>query len=110
MDFGISCITYNDYEKKNSFRIKGYSPYYMAPEQKQHICYQYLTDIYGFGSTLADLFFGIKIEYGKRLKDFLEIKVETEIEIGIKKILERCLKEIPKERYPHMLLIKEQLL
>jgi serine/threonine protein kinase len=34
MDFGISCITYNDYEKKNSFRIKGYSPYYMAPEQK----------------------------------------------------------------------------
>jgi hypothetical protein len=42
---------------------------------------------------LADVFFGIKIEYGKRLKEFLEIKVETEIERGIKTILERCLKE-----------------
>jgi hypothetical protein len=42
---------------------------------------------------LADIFFGIKIEYGKRLKEFLEIKVETDIERGIKKILERCLKE-----------------
>jgi hypothetical protein len=40
---------------------------------------------------LVDIFFGIKIESGKRLKEFLEIKVETEIEIEIKKILERCL-------------------
>ena len=45
----------------------------MAPEQKKEKCYQYLTDIYGFGSTLADIFFGIKIEYGKRLKKFLEL-------------------------------------
>lgn len=36
----------------------------MAPEQDKKICYQYLTDIYGYGSTLADIFFGIKIEYG----------------------------------------------
>jgi len=49
--------------------------------------------VYGFGSTLSDLFFGIKIEYGKKLKEFLNLKVETEIEKGIKKILERCLKE-----------------
>jgi hypothetical protein len=42
---------------------------------------------------LADIFFGIKIEYGKRLKEFLDLKVETDIERGIKKILERCLKE-----------------
>jgi hypothetical protein len=42
---------------------------------------------------MADIFFGIKIEYGKRLKEFLELKVETEIEIGMKKILEICLKE-----------------
>ena len=42
---------------------------------------------------MADIFFGIKIEYGKRLKEFLDIKVETEIEKGIKRILERCLKE-----------------
>ncbi len=65
----------------------------MAPEQNEGKCYQYITDVYGFGSILADIFFGIKIEYGKRLKEFLEIKVETEIESGIKKILERCLKE-----------------
>ena len=63
----------------------------MAPEQDKQKCYQYLTDVYGFGSTLADIFFGIKIEYGKRLKEFLEIKVETDIERGMKKILERCL-------------------
>ena len=69
----------------------GCSPLYMAPEQKNGKCYQYLTDVYGFGSTLADIFFGIKIEYGKRLKEFLEIKVETDIERGMKKILERCL-------------------
>ena len=61
----------------------------MAPEQNNQKCFQYLTDVYGFGSTLADIFFGIKIEYGKRIKEFLEIKVETEIEKGIKKILER---------------------
>jgi hypothetical protein len=42
---------------------------------------------------LADIFFGIKIEYGKRLKEFLDLKVDTDIERGIKKILERCLKE-----------------
>jgi hypothetical protein len=42
---------------------------------------------------LADIFFGIKIEYGKKIREFLEIKVETDIERGIKKILERCLKE-----------------
>ncbi len=91
-------------------RILGGSPLYMAPEQDNKKCYQYLTDVYGFGSTLADIFFGIKIEYGKRIKEFLEINVETEIETGIKKILERCLKKQPKERYPHMLEIKEQLL
>ncbi len=45
----------------------------MAPEQKKGICYQYLTDVYGFGSTMVDIFFGIKIEYGKRLKEFLEL-------------------------------------
>ncbi len=82
----------------------------MAPEQVKGICYQYLTDIYGFGSTMVDIFFGIKIEYGKRLKEFLELKVESEIEIGMKKILEKCLKEQRKDRYPHMLDIKEQLL
>ncbi len=88
----------------------GGTPIYMAPEQKKEKCYQYLTDVYGFGSTLADIFFGIKIEYGKRLKEFLDLKVETDIEKGIKKILERCLKEQPKDRYPHMLEIKKQLL
>ncbi len=81
----------------------GGTPVYMAPEQKKDKCYQRLTDIYGLGSTLVDIFFGIKIEYGKRLKEFLEIKVDTEIEKGIKKILERCLKEEPKDRYLHML-------
>ncbi len=80
----------------------GASPLYMAPEQKSGKCYQYLTDIYGFGSTLADIFFGIKIEYGVKLKEFLEIKVDSEIEKGIKKILERCLKEQHTDRYPHM--------
>ncbi len=79
----------------------------MAPEQKNGKCYSSLTDIYGFGSTLADIFFGIKIESGERLKDLLEIKVENDIEIGIKNILERCLKEKPKDRYPHFLDIKE---
>ena len=88
----------------------GGTPIYMAPEQKTYKCYQYLTDVYGFGSTLADIFFGIKIEYGKRLKEFLDLKVDTDIERGIKKILERCLKEQPNDRYPHMLDIKEQLL
>ena len=91
--------------KLGTVRNMGCSPLYMAPEQRNEKCYQYLTDVYGFGSTLADIFFGIKIEYGKRLKELLELKVETEIEIGIKKILERCLKEQPKDRYPHMLLI-----
>jgi hypothetical protein len=42
---------------------------------------------------MVDIFFGIKIEHGNRLKEFLELKVESEIEIGMKKILERCLKE-----------------
>ncbi len=91
--------------KLGTVRNMGFSPLYMAPEQRNEKCYQYLTDVYGFGSTLADIFFGIKIEYGKRLKEFLEIKVETDIERGIKKILERCLKEQPNERYPHMLQI-----
>ncbi len=82
----------------------------MAPEQSKGMCYQYLTDVYGFGSTIVDIFFGIKIEYGKRLNEFLELEMETEIEIGMKKILERCLKVQPKDRYPHMLEIKKQLL
>jgi hypothetical protein len=45
----------------------------MAPEQSKGKCYPYLTDVYGFGSTMADIFFGIKIEYGKRMREFLEI-------------------------------------
>jgi hypothetical protein len=45
---------------------------------------QHLKKSASIGSTLADIFFGIKIEYGKRIKEFLEIKVETEIEKGIK--------------------------
>ncbi len=89
--------------KLSTIRNMGGTPVYMAPEQKNYKCYQYLTDVYGFGSTLADIFFGIKIEYGKRLREFLDIKVETGIERGIKKILERCLKEQPNERFPYML-------
>ncbi len=58
-----------------TIRNIGGTPYYMAPEQKNYKCYQDLTDIYGFGATLVDIFFGIKIEYGKRLNEFLEIKV-----------------------------------
>ncbi len=42
---------------------------------------------------MAEIFFGIIIEYGKRMKEFLEIGVDTEIERGIKKILEKCFKE-----------------
>ncbi len=74
-DFGISAVTKNEMSvtKYGSVRIMGGSPLYMAPEQSNKICYQYLTDVYGFGSTLADIFFGIKIEYGKRLNEFLEI-------------------------------------
>jgi hypothetical protein len=55
---------------------------------------------------LADIFFGIKIEYGKRLKEFLDLKVETDIESGIKKILERCLNEWHFQR-PNISEIKE---
>ncbi len=57
--------------KSGTVKNMGCSPSYMAPEQKNEKCYQYLTDVYGFGSTLADLFFGVKIEYGKKLKEFL---------------------------------------
>ncbi len=70
-----------------------YTPSYMAPEQIKGDCYKYLTDIYGFGSTMADIFFGIKIGGGKRLKEFLEFQTETEFQREIKKILEGCLKE-----------------
>ncbi len=96
-DFGISAVTKNEMSKTNSgsVRILGGTPLYMAPEQLNLICYEHLTDIYGFGSTMADIFFGIKIQYGIRLKEFLGIKVETEIEKGIKRILERCLKTEP---------------
>jgi hypothetical protein len=51
---------------------------YMAPEQLQKIdehgtktdgtSYAVLTDVYGFGSLVADLFFNIKIEQGKGLE------------------------------------------
>ncbi len=104
-DFGVSSVTKNEMTatKSGTVRNQGATPLYMAPEQKKHKCYQYLTDVYGFGCTMADIFFGIKIECGKRLKDLQEIKVETEIERGVKKILIRCLKEQPKDRYPHML-------
>jgi hypothetical protein len=47
-----------------------------------------------FWVLLLIFFFGIKIEYGKRLKKFLEINVKNDIESGIKKILERCLERI----------------
>ncbi len=66
----------------------GSTPINMALEQKTYKCYQYLTDVYRFGSKLVDIFFGIKIEYGKMLKEFLDLMVETDIERGIKKILE----------------------
>ncbi len=45
--------------KLGTVRNMGGSPVYMAPEQKKDKCYQYLTDVYGFGSTMADIFFGI---------------------------------------------------
>jgi hypothetical protein len=82
--------------KSSTIKNKGYTPFYMAPEQNIGKCYECLTDVYGFGSTVVDIFFGIKIEYGKRLQEFLDLKLENEIEIGIKKILEKCLKEEPK--------------
>jgi hypothetical protein len=56
---------------------------------------------------LADIFFGINIEYGKRIKDFLELKVQTVIESEIKKILQKCLNELTKDGYTHILEIKE---
>jgi hypothetical protein len=65
-----------------------------APEKSKEK-YYYSTDVYRFGSTMAEIFFGINIEYGKRMKEFLEIGVDTELEKGIKKILEKCLKELP---------------
>jgi serine/threonine protein kinase len=68
IDFGGSSVT------KTTGPVKSimYTPSYMAPEQIKGDCYKYLTDIYGFGSTMADIFFGIKIGGGKRLKEFLE--------------------------------------
>ncbi len=92
--------------KLGTFRNKGGTSIYMAPEQNEGKFFQYQTDVYGFGSILADIFFGIKIEYGKRLKEFLDLKVETDIESGIKKILERCLNEWHFQR-PNISEIKE---
>ena len=96
-DFGVSSVTKNEFSETKLYTVRnnGASTLYMAPEQLNLICYEHLTDIYGFGSTMADIFFGIKIQYGIRLKEFLGIKVETEIEKGIKRILERCLKTEP---------------
>lgn len=43
---------------------------YMAPEQVRVIntSYAILTDVYGFGSLVADLFFNFKIRHGEGLK------------------------------------------
>jgi serine/threonine protein kinase len=74
-DFGISMITKTDTSSKtleSTMINSGGTPYYMAPEQVMkpiNKCYPYLTDIYGFGSLITDLFFDIKIEQGKRLEE-----------------------------------------
>ena len=66
IDFGVSSLIKHSLNEKYITPVKnnGYSEYYMAPEQNKGECYSYLTDVYGFGSTMADIFFGIKIESG----------------------------------------------
>jgi hypothetical protein len=72
----------------------GGTPYYMAPEQvmeSKNKCYPILTDIYGFGSLVADLFFDIKIEYGKRLKELQNLDLKNDLCAGVRVILLKCL-------------------
>ncbi len=80
----------------------------MAPEMqsRQKVCW-ILSDVYIFGSTIANIFFGIKI---KVLEVLLGLQFTHDIEIGIRKILVKCLKEDPFQRYLNMQEIKEQLL
>jgi hypothetical protein len=52
---------------------------YMAPEQIKEIgkSYAIWTDVYGYGSLVADLFFNVKITQGKGLKELLDIQTEN---------------------------------
>jgi len=47
-----------------------------------------LTDVYGFGSLVADLFFKSKILQGKGLKEFCLINPKNQLCAGVKEILE----------------------
>ncbi len=52
---------------------------YMAPEQIKDVgkSYAILTDVYGYGSLIADLFFNVKITQGKGLEKILNFKPEN---------------------------------
>jgi serine/threonine protein kinase len=71
----------------------GGTPLYMAPEQMPPIkkCYPYLTDIYGYGSLVADLFFDIKIKQGEGLELLKKINSKNKICTGVREILLKCL-------------------
>ncbi len=73
-DFGISVVTKSETLKntlKKSIVDSRGTPLHMAPEQMiSKKFYPILTDIYGYGSLVADLFFDIKIEQGKGIEEF----------------------------------------
>ncbi len=73
-DFGISVVTKSETLKntlKNSITDSRGTPLHMAPEQLiSQKFYPILTDIYGYGSLVVDLFFDIKIEQGKGIEEF----------------------------------------
>ncbi len=50
-----------------------------------------MTDIYGYGSLVADFFFDIKVEQGKGYADLKNLDSKNKICDGIKKILLKCL-------------------
>ncbi len=74
---------------------------YMAPEQlksktnQKSKSYFILTDVYGFGSLVADLFFKSKIFQGQGLEEFSKINSKNQLCAGVKEILEKCLIQEP---------------
>lgn len=97
LDFGISVVIKEEGQKiDRALGTKGYA----APEQSKrgNVC-DLRSDIYGLGKTMYFMLTGInpsQVEKSK-LKGIREI--DSSISVGLEKIVEKCTRENPDERY-----------
>lgn len=93
VDFGSSMLQLGNEKRKKSFGTKGYA----APEQYGFRKLDRRSDIFGIGGIMFFLITGE--DYRGKKEDWEKLRKQKNYSLSLKKMIQKCLKHFPVERY-----------